>query len=43
MGRIFQLPEQAAMQLKSENSGTLNCYSTFAALSSNRAGIIGEQ
>ncbi len=26
MGRIFQLPEQAAMQLKSENSGTPNCH-----------------
>ena len=43
MRRIFQLPEQAAMQLKSENSGTPNFHSTFVALSSNLAGIIGEQ
>ncbi len=43
MGRIFQLPEQAAMQLKSENSGTPNCHLTLAALSSNLTGIISEQ
>jgi hypothetical protein len=26
MGSIFQLPEQAATQLKSENSGTPGCH-----------------
>jgi len=31
--RILGLPQQAAMQLKSGNSGTPNCHSTFAALS----------